>query len=214
MAAPEFFNVKAHDRGWRDLDSVFLHGWPVFSQSGEMRDDSGRLLIGRTGPYVPRMFSPFSVSLVVRDDFKSVLEYSGLGPFEFREVRIGQAVPLDWNGQPGTMPNFVLPRDFESGPEEYLTEQPHSEALAQQLPRCWELLLERGINCKMVLVAKYQGIVNVFSRTWSGQHVVLGDLGPERPGRLIIVDRLAKDWLEARLEGEFRFDLCPVLDQE
>lgn len=214
MPGPEFFKVVAGNRGWRDLDSVILHGWPMFSQSGEMRDESGRLLIGRTGPYIPRMFSPFSDCLVVRDDFKSILDDSGLGPFGFRQVRICQAVPLDWDGQSSTMPNFVLPRDFESGPEEYLTEQPHSAALAPQLPPCWEVILERGINCETVLVAKYQWIVNVFSRTWSGQHVVLGDLGPERPGRLIIVDRLAKDWLEARLEGEYCFESCADLDQE
>ncbi len=124
---------------WGDYGDVLVSGFVARSQP------SGDLLLDRGGPFVPPISFPYGAGfgecLVVTDSFRRDLEDAPFGSLTFRPViknRIVQ-LPFDWRRWDR---NAEKPRVRPPGgePEGYISELPHSPAVAGQIPELWELL--------------------------------------------------------------------------
>jgi hypothetical protein len=124
---------------WGDYGDVLVSGY--ISRDAA----TGQLLLHRGGPFAPPVFFPWSSicgrAFVVTGPFRQELERAPLGPLSFQPAVKDRIVHLpfgwqSWNRKADT------PRERPSGgePEAYIWDQPHSPAVAAEMPEFWEVL--------------------------------------------------------------------------
>ena len=181
-------------------------GWGRELVAGEASDlvrQNGLLLLDRTGPFAPPITNPIDV-IIVTDAFRSRLEASFAG-LEFRPVIKDRIVEIHWETWDRTVfPQERPPADGE--PEDYLYQNPHSEAAAEGLGDLWELVLSVGAQVRHSERPEARHTGEIDATTWSGDHFFW-----VIPGRfpVVVVSETAKTWLEAEVPEWVSFEEYP-----
>jgi hypothetical protein len=130
------YTLHASHMPWGDYGDILLSG-----MTSHLERHEGFLQLERTGPFVPPIFLPGIADIVVTDDFKHLLEGSGLTGFTFQPVIKKHIVVLEWEKWDKESEE---PLEYPSTgePEDYILERAHSPELAQQIGDLWELCLE------------------------------------------------------------------------
>jgi hypothetical protein len=183
-----FFELTGPDL-WGDFGDLFIGGdW--------QRGKDGQLLYYRAGPVAPPIALPGMGVMVVKDDFRKILEDSGLTGLTFHPLVKQRIVEFHWEHLDRQSPDIgeLPPID---DPFDMFRECPHSEAAAQALGTLWEARVERLVQME-----------SLDERTPAGAWLqILGDLSPIRRvdffgaknrDRIVVSER-AKRWLEVHV---------------
>ncbi len=128
----ETFHEVRGPRLWGDYGDVLVAGMAH-------RAADGILQLRRTGPFIPPISFPDEV--IVRDDFRALLESSNLAPLEFRPVQKKKIVDFNWTKWKW---DEALRDDRyppESEPSEYIDSRKHSPTASDRMSKVWELSL-------------------------------------------------------------------------
>lgn len=124
---------------WGGIAEIALKGWCI-------RGQDGLLELTRAGPFVPPISLPESDmgrmiwEVVVTDDFKRLLEISGLSGFTFRPIRKRHIIRMEW--EKWVLSEVEPPESFETHePIDYFSSQPHDLQIASEIGRLWEMRL-------------------------------------------------------------------------
>lgn len=154
---------------WGDYGSILASG---ISRRGS--SDSDPFLLFRTGPFIPPISFPHR-HVVVSDDFRQLVDSSGLFTFEYRSVVKQHIAKLHWERWDRSAPDpQFLPRGGE--PESYILNRWHSWLAARAMGKIWELILPEGAETeshrkKGERKKGEPGMhVMVNGATWSGAH--------------------------------------------
>lgn len=147
---------------WRDYAAILRHG--VVARADRI---DGRLVVERSGPFVPAISFPSSANVVLTEQSKVALAQA-VPQLEFRQVILGKAVLLDWQEWPA---DAEEPAQYPSSgePEDYLSEHPHDPALADRIGPLWELV--PTINAE---IQGRNGCLRI--ERWQHGHLVRADL--------------------------------------
>jgi len=180
---------------WGDYGSILAGGFTT----SPWQDEAGRLLLQRTGPYVPAAAYSNSGFVVVTDTCREQLLR------DFPDVRLKpvvkhQIVELHWEqwSRDGDMAE-ELPDDHE--PESYVLHGEHSEECARAMPDLWELDLDEGIRSSTSRhPAKSE--LTVDPSTWTGAHflITIPNVIP-----IHLVTDTGKQWLLEHASDGFSF---------
>lgn len=186
----QLFVLRRPESPWGDYGDILYHG--MASLKG------GRLLLERTGPFVPPIFFP-GLAVVVTHAIKVALEPCGFTGFEFCEVVKHRIVRLDWHLWSRETDQ---PPKYPAGgePENYILGRKHNPQLAESLGPLWELTVPETPGLQIsggatIDITKYGGQDFCQGRRWGYQYV---------SARL-------KSWLESNVGEWVRFDEAPVL---
>ncbi len=123
---------------WGDYGNILVSG-----MSAHLGRKDGLIQLERTGPFVPPITFPGIGDIVVTEQFRYLLEASGLTGFTFGPLIKTHVVKLDWQSwnqaanEPQTYP--------ESGePEDYILGKPHDPRVAEALGPLFELVPNIG----------------------------------------------------------------------
>jgi hypothetical protein len=102
-------------------------------------DSGGRLVLERTGPFIPPITFPGIADIIVTDALRRALEQTSLDLPGFREVVKGRIVRLNWEDWDlGADEPELYPAGGE--PEAYVLGREHNPQIAAELGDLWELL--------------------------------------------------------------------------
>lgn len=155
---------------WGDYGSILLTGMTT------RPDESGRIGIERTGPFVPPITVMGISDVVVTDAFRMELERSELQGFGFAPTVVKRVVRLDWRSWDITAPE---PLRYPAGgePENYILGRKHVPALVDEIGPLWEVTIEEVLespgSADFVRSAptKFSRIyVSDVARSWLEQH--------------------------------------------
>ncbi len=189
----DIFVLKRPEAPWGDYGSILMHG-----MTSHLPRQEGLLQLERTGSFVPPISFPGAWDIVVTDEFKQLLDRSGLSGFTFQPVIKRHIVRLDWEqwdkarDEPDEYP--------ETGePEDYILARPHSPELAEQLGDLWEIALDEHADIERVHVGPgpFDEEIYLIESTWDGT-----DIFWARGIRRQYVSERAKAWLE-RAAGQW-----------
>ena len=130
------YALDASRMPWGDYGCILLSG-----MTSHLERQNGLLQLERTGPFVPPISLPGIADIVVTNDFKHLLEGSGLTGFTFQPVIKKHIVFLEWEKW-DKKSEEPLEYPGTGEPEDYILERAHSPELAQQIGDLWELCLE------------------------------------------------------------------------
>lgn len=124
---------------WGDYGAILLSGMVT------RPDDSGRVGVERTGPFVPPITIAGISTPIVTEDFRATLADSDLAGVSFRAANKRRIVRLDWTSWDRTAPE---PQRYPAGgePENYILGRKHDEALANEIGPLWELVLDHTLD--------------------------------------------------------------------
>jgi hypothetical protein len=189
-----FFVLDKPEPKWGDYSDILIHGMSChLGRSGK------RIQLERAGPYVPPISFPGISDIVVTNEFKKLLEISGLSGLKFQPVIKKQIVELDWQkwDQNAEEP-FEYPEEGE--PENYILGKPHSPKISEQIGNLWEVVLEKV--CKAD-----PGYYSIFldSSSWGGQDLFIA----QNRGYIFITEK-AKVWFEQNAKQHVAFKKVTV----
>jgi hypothetical protein len=150
---------------WGDYGDILLSGMTAFPA----RDAQGRLLIQRTGPFVPPLVLLPLNEIVITQTLRAALEASGLSGVTLRPVVKARIVDLPWHtwdwgaAQPAEYP--------DSGePEDYILARPHDQVMADQMEPLWEVCLEEHARTDRVHVGpgRWDEDIWLVRASWDG----------------------------------------------
>lgn len=120
---------------WAEYGDILLAGL-----TERLPRQDGQLQLERAGPFVP----PIAVAgdhIIVTDDFRHLMEGSGLTGFAFRPVVKRHIARLEWETWDRTAED--PPEYPDSGePEDYFLALPHDPEVAEQMGALWEVVVE------------------------------------------------------------------------
>lgn len=181
-----FFSLERPEFRWGDYGDILLHGMAA-------RDEqSGLLLLERTGNFVPPISFPGLPGIVVTNEFRSRLEQSGFTGIAFQPVIKRRIVDLDWLRWDSSLDEPAqLPDSGE--PEDYLLPAKHDESLAQSMPDLWELVIGKTAHVLRIedSNAEFGVRLSLLRDTWKGE-----DFFAVPEVLYEFVTESAKDWLE------------------
>lgn len=156
---------------WGDYSHILIAG-----MTAHLDRHDGLLQLERTGPFVPPVSFPGIGDIVVTDDFKLLLQNSGLTGFTFRTVIKRRIVFLEWEKWDKTANE---PAEYPSTgePEDFVLERPHSLELAYQIGDIWEVCLTEYSKLKEAQTDWFRrrdrlyGYVSAQARIWFEQEV-------------------------------------------
>ena len=192
-----FYRLEGPDI-WGDFGPELVAG-----EASDLVRQNGLLLLDRTGPFAPPISNPWNV-IIVTDAFRPRLEAGSAG-LEFRPVIKDRIVEIHWETWDRTVfPQERPPADGE--PEDYLYQNPHSEAAAEALGDLWELVLSVGAQVRLSERPEACGTVEIDTATWSGDHF----FWVSRKWFLdVVVSETARTWLEAEVPEWVSFEEYP-----
>ncbi|MDQ3814601.1 MAG: hypothetical protein M3347_11700 [Armatimonadota bacterium] len=182
----KFYSIHHPNREWGDYSDTLFDGM------ASRDEQSGLLMLKRTGPFVPPISFPSGI--VVTDAFRAMLEASKLTSFSFQPVIKEHIVTLDWDqwDLEAKEPEFYP----DSGePEDYILEGQHSPETAEQMPQLWELVVKGTAHVERVIdkSARYGVALFLLVSTWNGDDFFRApDVG------YYYVTETAKAWLESQ----------------
>ncbi len=190
---------------WGDYADILLSGL-----TSQPRKD-GRIQLERTGPFVPPISMPTG-AIVVTDEFRGLLESSGLTGFAFQPVIKSRIVHLEWQNWDRTAEE---PEEYPATgePEDYVLGRPHSPDIAEKIGKLWELCLEDHAEAALVprdpskwgLVewAPFDATHDIFVMlsSWDG-----ADWFRTKAVGCTYVSEKAKTWLEQRVSEWVSFE--------
>jgi len=119
---------------WGDYAHQLVHGMAGL--------EGGRMVLERTGPFIPPITLPnYWSPVLVTDAFRKELEASGLTGFAFGPVEKKRIVRLDWEKW-DLKAEAPLKYPSQGEPENYILGRKHSPKIADMLGDIWELVLE------------------------------------------------------------------------
>ena len=129
------FRLRPIEAPWGDYGRILYYGMSM--HAGRR---NGQILLERTGPSIFPITFPGAGDIVVTEGFKKQWERIGLCGVSFRPVLKHHIVELDWESWDAS--SDEPPECPQSGePEDYILDQPHSEAAAKGLGDLWELVI-------------------------------------------------------------------------
>jgi hypothetical protein len=139
---------------WGDYGSVLISGYATIDTS------DSRLLLQRTGPYLPPLslprFSGGGAAHIVSRDLFDVLASSGAADLQARPAIKDRIVPLPWHEWDLSSPVVsVYPRDGE--PQAYIWDIEPDETAARDMTTPWELL-PPFVDCRLKLKTAADGM--------------------------------------------------------
>ena len=178
--ADAVFRLDASDLPWGDYGRILAHG-----MSMHLGRQNQLIQLERVGPSIPPITFPGAGDIVVTENFRAMLQVSGLTGFTFRPVIKRHIVELDWESwdfaaeEPDHYP--------ESGePEDYILEGEHSPEASAALGSLSELVLHKGMD-----VERNGTKVRLLAETWDGT-----DFFQAKTTRINCVSQRARAWLE------------------
>jgi hypothetical protein len=146
----------------------------------------GRLVLRRTGPFVPPITFPGLSDIVVTDPCRRSLESAPLGLVGFKPVHLERVVRLDWQAWDQ---EAAEPKLYPAGgePEAYILGRKHDPEVAQSIGTLWELDMPEipGLQLENL---------RVNGALYGGEPVVRA-----RRGGCVYVSAQARDWLAEHL---------------
>ena len=192
-----FYVLDKPESQWGDYSDILIHWMSChLGKSGEL------IQLERVGPYVPPISFPGISDVVVTDEFKKLLEMSGLNGLNFKPVIKKQIVELDWQkwDQSAEEP-FEYPEDGE--PESYILGKPHSPKISEQIGNLWEVVLEKV--CKAGKADPGYHSIFLNNRSWGGQDLFIA----QNRGYIFITEK-AKVWFEQNAKQHVAFKKVTV----
>jgi hypothetical protein len=182
---------------WGDYGCILLSG-----MTSHLERQNGLLQLERTGPFVPPISLPGIADIVVTNDFKHLLEGSGLTGFTFQPVIKKHIVFLEWEKW-DKKSEEPLEYPGTSEPEDYILERAHSPELAQQIGDLWELCLEECAEVERQQIGPQRWDVEIFvvQSSWNER-----DWFRARGVGYNYVSERAKHWLERTVPEWVSFD--------
>jgi hypothetical protein len=185
----ELFVLRKPISPWGDYGDILQHGMASLND--------GRLVLQRTGPFVPPISFP-TPGVVVTDSLKRALEPCAFTGFQFREVIKERIVRLEWHRwSKATDAPQVYPASGE--PEDYLIDQQHDADLAESLGPLWQLTIPETPGLQI------EGSALVDLTKYHGQDLVQGNLWGYR-----YVSRRLRSWLESNAGEWVVCDECTM----
>jgi hypothetical protein len=116
---------------WGDYGDILWNGWT------EEAEECGtsKILVSRTGPFVPPITLPFG-RVLVTSEFRKKLAAEGFSGLSFVPTEYQKVVHIPWEQWDTNAPEPASYPDT-SEPEGYLLEGAHDERLARTMPRLW-----------------------------------------------------------------------------
>jgi hypothetical protein len=188
---PDFFSVRSKplmNPSWSDYGQILEHG-----MTAHLRREGGRLMLERTGPFIPPITLPGIGDIVLTSSARELLLSSGLSGFDFRPVRKALVVELHWEqwDLDAEAPELYP----ESGePEDYILGQPNSATASTALGELWELVVPATAT-----ILRPQSIVRSYRElrldveTWNGE-----DLFRSSDYGSTLFSERARDWFTER----------------
>jgi hypothetical protein len=126
-----YYKLGAGTAPWGDYGGILWNGL------AETRKEGGdpRVVVSRTGPFVPPVSHPFG-NIIVTDSFRRLLlaeQFSGLS---FDAVEYAKVVRIGWEDWDATAEEPELYPDTGE-PEGYVLDGVHDEQLLAAMPRLW-----------------------------------------------------------------------------
>ena len=161
------------------------------------RDERGRLILDRTGPFMPPITIP-DPEIVVSNDFREQLSQA-LPELEFREVIKGKIVEVFWEEWDRNDLPAEAPIDGE--PDAYIMLGQASPRAAEGLGRLWEVVLHEGARSRTEPALPFPHFSLVLdTATWDGSDVFLTT--PHLLPMIVVTERariamtgLAHEWV-------------------
>lgn len=129
----QFYRVRSPNP-WGDYGSILVTGIACLESDGSVE-------LERTGPFIPPISFP-NWLVIVRDDFREVLELSQLAPFEFKPVVKTRIVDLNWTEWSWEKDLTANQHPPTGEPAGYVLDYPHSPIAADRMGPVWELSLK------------------------------------------------------------------------
>ena len=130
-----YFKISGIAGPWGDYGSVLRHGLA--------RRECDRLILQRTGPFVPHVSCPYS-ELIVDNVARASIDSSGASGFKFQPVELEKVVNIPWETWLGEPEPRVYPDGGEPG--SYFLDAPHDTKIAEKIPTLFAIDMPRVLD--------------------------------------------------------------------
>lgn len=183
---------------WGDCGRILASG---LTRRG--RDSQGRLILERSGPFVPPISFP-SKGVIATGEFKLAFQQRFRG-CSFLPVVKHHTPVVHWEGLDRS---GVVPEQFLGAVEGHILDQPHSEVASKQIGELWELQLpEGGVTTSVRDRATRKWNVTFDPKSWTGS-----DLFMSATQRILIATSAGASWLKSFAGDWLTIAECVVND--
>jgi len=126
-----YYQLEGGVAPWGDYGNILWNGWTEETQEC----GTSKILVSRTGPFVPPITLPFG-RVLVTSEFRKKLATEGFSGLSFVPTEYKKVVHIAWEQWDANAQEPAFYPDTNE-PEGYLLEGAHDERLATTMPTLW-----------------------------------------------------------------------------